>query len=77
MRSPGATPYLYKNPLAPWARIKLCWTRTDYRVITEMSMPHHYPASWGATRPQVCTGGSPSGEGAAALSKQAGGLFVA
>ena len=64
MRSPGATPYLYKNPLAPWARIKLCWTRTDYRDILEMTVQHHYPGSCRATRPQGSWWGSPSGEGA-------------
>ena len=36
----GANPYLYKKPLAPGARIKLAMTRTDYRVVIAMSVPH-------------------------------------
>ncbi len=64
MRSTGATPYLYKNPLAPWARIKLTMMRTDYRVVIAMANLHHYPASCREPRPQGSTGGSPSGEGA-------------
>ena len=40
MRSTGAYPYRYKKPLAPWARIKLARTRTDYRVVIEMTVPH-------------------------------------
>ena len=55
--------YLYKKPLAPWARIKLTMTRADYRVVVEMSVQNPYPASCRATRPQGSTGGSPSGEG--------------
>ena len=63
MRSTGAYPYRYKKPLAPWARIKLSKTRTDCRDIPEMTVPHHYPASCRAARPQGSSGGSPSGEG--------------
>ena len=60
----GSVIYLYKKPLAPGARIKLCWTRADCRVVIAMSVPHHYPCSCRATRPQGRWGGSPSGEGA-------------
>ena len=59
----GANPYLYKRPLAPGARIKLTKTRADCRVVIAMTVQHYYPASCRETRPQVCTGGSPSGEG--------------
>ena len=52
-----------KKPLAPGARIKLCLTRTDSRVVIAMTVPHHYLGSCGETRPQGSTGGSPSGEG--------------
>ena len=61
----GANPYLYRKPLALGARIKLTKTRTDYRVVVEMSVQNPYPASCRATHPQGSTeGGSPSGEGA-------------
>ena len=35
--SEGAS-YLYKKPLAPWARIKLTMTRADYREVIAMSV---------------------------------------
>ena len=63
MHSTGATPYLYKKPLAPWARIKLTMTRADCRVVIAMANLHPCPCSCRETRPQGSTGGSPPGEG--------------
>ena len=72
----GANPYLYKKPLAPWARIKLTMMRAGYRVVVAMTVQNPYPTSYCATHPQGSTGVAPLAR-AAALRKYACGIFLA